>query len=1042
MSEEILKALMHLFGIISKQDDGVTSLQRNFVESFLKFQLASDKVADYLKLYEIHSGYDAEVVKQKETASAEPSTEPRKIRRTSVKDAVLILSICKQINETLTQKQKVVVVVRVLEMIKSDMQFTPQRMELVDTACMVFNISPEELKIIHSFCINENPYTLESDDLLIVDSEPVVVMDKEHGIKHIFSEGLSKEISILRVRGVDLYFVKYNGKSEIFLNGLLFNNKTIYLFAPGSTLRLPQGTFFYSDVVSRFLSDKIKIKLSFNVRELGLRDINISEKTGKLIALMGASGAGKTTLLNVLSGIEKPSKGEVVINGVNLHNDKDKLEGVVGYIAQDDLLIEELTVFQNLYYNTKLCFKNLSEKDIISLVAKTLNNLGLFEIRDIKVGSPLNKKISGGQRKRLNISLELIREPSILFVDEPTSGLSSRDSENVMDLLKELSLKGKLIFVVIHQPSSDIFKMFDKLILLDTGGYPIYYRNPIEAVIYFKHETHQINAEQGECPECGNVNPELLFNIIEARVVDDFGQFTQERKVKPPEWYQRFKKNFTVNFVRDEKTLPPKTFNIPSRIKQLIIFTKRDVLSKISNTQYLLINLLEAPLLAFILSFIIKYIDNPNSDIYLFRENENIPAYIFMCIIVALFIGLTVSAEEIFRDRKILKRESLLNLSRASYLFSKVLVLFTISAIQSLLFVIVGNSIVGFHGMYFEFWLMLFSVSCLANILGLNISASFNSAVTIYILIPLLIIPQMILGGAMFSFEKLNRKIGGGNSVPAIAEVMTSRWAYEALIVNQFKNNEYEKPLYDIERKESIANYKQSLYIPELKDITEEARRNFKNKNDSTSLILKKNLAILRNEIAKENEKVKQATYTELDNLTIEKFNEVVADKVMEHLTKLEGLYTEAFNAITEKKDQIIRSFSSDPKNEGLLKKAYDNYYNDNLADIVKRALEKNKIVRYKNELIQLIDPIYQEPHSGSLFSFKTPFYSPKKIMFGVKIETFTFNVIIIWVYTILLFVTLYFDVLGKLLNLVSKIQYNSKSRRSSKALKPKSPGI
>lgn len=1035
MSEEILKALMHLFGIISKQDEGVTSGQRNFVESFLKFQLASDKIPDYLKLYEDHAGYDAELVKQKEE-NKETSAEPKKFKRTSVKDAVLILSICKQINETLTQKQKVVVLVRVLEMIKSDMQFTPQRMELVDTVCMVFNISSDELKIIHSFCINENPYTLESDDLLIVDSEPIVVVDKEHGIKHIFSEGLSKEISILRVKSVDLYFVKYNGKSEIFLNGLLFNNKTIYLFAPGSTLRLPQGTVFYSDVVSRFLSDKIKIKLSFNARDIeykfpngkiGLRDINISEKTGKLIALMGASGAGKTTLLNVLSGIEKPSKGEVVINGINLHNDKDKLEGIIGYIAQDDLLIEELTVFQNLYYNAKLCFKNLNETELVGLVNKTLSNLGLYEIRDIKVGSPLNKKISGGQRKRLNISLELIREPSILFVDEPTSGLSSRDSENVMDLLKELSLKGKLIFVVIHQPSSDIFKMFDKLILLDTGGYPIYYRNPIEALVYFKKETHQINAEQGECPECGNVNPELLFNIIEARVVDDFGQFTQERKVKPTEWYNRFKKNFTINFVRDEKTIPPKTFNIPGVLKQLLIFIQRDVLSKISNTQYLLINLLEAPLLAFILSFIIKYIDNPNSDVYIFRENENIPAYIFMCIIVALFIGLTVSAEEIFRDRKILKRESLLNLSRSGYLLSKIIVLFSLSAVQSLLFVMVGNSIVGFGDMYFEYWLMLFSVSCMANMLGLNISASFNSAVTIYILIPLLIIPQMILGGAMFSFEKLNRKIGGGYSVPFIAELMTSRWAYEGLIVNQFVNNKYQKPLYDIERKESIANYKQSLYIPELKEITEESKRLLSINSDSAKNELNKNIILLKNEIEKENKKVAQIVYKNTGGLAIEHFNEATADSLINHFTKLEEYYTIAFNALSQKKDEMINAFCADEKNAQLFKLAYDNYFNDNLADIVKKTLEKNKIARYKNNIIQLIDPIYQEPPANGLFNFNSPFYAPKKIFFGEKIDTYFFNLIIIWLFTLLLYVTLYFDALSKLLNLGSKFSFLKK---------------
>ena len=293
--------------------------------------------------------------------------------------------------------------------------------------------------------------------------------------------------------------------------------------------------------------------------------------------------------------------------------------------------------------------------------------------------------ISGGQRKRLNIALELIREPSILFVDEPTSGLSSRDSENVMDLLRELTLKGKLIYVVIHQPSSDIYKMFDNMMILDTGGYMIYYGNPVEAVMYFKRIDAQINSDQGECPTCGNVNPELIFNIVEAKVVDEFGKYTPIRKISPTKWEEHFKENIRMKTVEDISVPPPVSLNIPSRLKQFLIYTIRDFRSKISNTQYIALNMLETPLLAFILSYVIRYIADPNSNVYIFRENENIPIYIFMALIVSLFVGLTVSAEEIFRDRKILKREAFLNLSRSSYLISKITILITISAIQSVL---------------------------------------------------------------------------------------------------------------------------------------------------------------------------------------------------------------------------------------------------------------------------------------------------------------------------------------------------------------------
>ena len=183
----------------------------------------------------------------------------------------------------------------------------------------------------------------------------------------------------------------------------------------------------------------------------------------------------------------------------------------------------------------------MSEEETVSKVDGVLKNLGLYEIRNIQVGTPLNKKISGGQRKRLNISLELIREPAIMFLDEPTSGLSSRDSENILDLLQELARKGKLLFIVIHQPSSEIFKMFDKLIILDTGGYLIYNGNPIDSIEYFKRKIEQANYNESECYVCGNVNPEQIFNIVETRVFTESGQPTDTRRISPADWSNHYK---------------------------------------------------------------------------------------------------------------------------------------------------------------------------------------------------------------------------------------------------------------------------------------------------------------------------------------------------------------------------------------------------------------------------------------------------------------------------------------------------------------------
>ena len=187
-----------------------------------------------------------------------------------------------------------------------------------------------------------------------------------------------------------------------------------------------------------------------------------------------------------------------------------------------------------------------------------------------------------------------------------------------------------------------------------------------------------------------------------------------------------------------------------------------------------------------------------------------------MSVVVALFFGLTMSAEEIFRDRKILKREKFLHLSRSSYLVSKVAVMFAISAIQTFLFILVGNGILDIPVGELRYWFILFSCSCFANMLGLNISASFNSAVTIYILIPLLVIPQLLLSGVVISFDKFNPNVGKPIGVPLVGEMMASRWAFEAFMVTQFKDNEFEKQFYDLDKTIAESEYKRVYYIPAL----------------------------------------------------------------------------------------------------------------------------------------------------------------------------------------------------------------------------------
>jgi ABC-type multidrug transport system ATPase subunit len=365
-------------------------------------------------------------------------------------------------------------------------------------------------------------------------------------------------------------------------------------------------------------------------------------------------------MLNVLHGKTRPTAGNLFINGYDLYDESDQLQGLIGFVPQDDMLIEELTVYQNLYFNARLCFGDYNEEQLNQTVDKVLVDLDLYEIKDLQVGDVLNKKVSGGQRKRLNIGLELMREPGILFVDEPTSGLSSFDSEKVMTLLKNQALAGKLVFTIIHQPSSDILKMFDRLWILDKGGYMIYDGDPVEALVYFKTETSQANAAESECPNCGNIETENILHIVEVKVIDNAGFPGKDRQVSPKDWYDRYRKKMMPSFsdAPDKAALPKSNFRVPVKSEQLKTFILRNIKRKLADRQYMMINLLEVPILALILGYLSKY--SINSD-YTFGGNKNYAVFLFMSIIVALFVGLTVSAEEIFRDRKILEREKFLN---------------------------------------------------------------------------------------------------------------------------------------------------------------------------------------------------------------------------------------------------------------------------------------------------------------------------------------------------------------------------------------------
>ena len=1016
MSERFLLKLIQLFSVASRFHLERKRVNR-IVRQFLEDQLSIQNPEKYLHQFEEYHDENLKAGTRKSNVLNED--------RFSVRESSRMVRLCSELNEELNLNQKINVLVVLISLLESDGEINPTELEFLHSVAEVFNMNLEDFHQIYHFCLRQHGLVPDQKNVLVLTADPELKI--RHG-KLQFCMDLPGYIAILRLDHAGTYHIKTGNRSSS-LNGVPMLEEDVYDFRAGDLVKGGSASpIFYSDVISRFLEGKQKNQIRFEVSNLsyrfsngrmGLHTLDFAENSGKMVGLMGASGAGKSTLLEVLNGNLKPSTGNIRINGLDLHAQKEQLEGLIGYVPQDDLLMEELTVFQNLFYAAKLSFAHKSKEELKELVLKTLQDLGLSHISRLKVGSPMQKIISGGERKRVNIGLELLRAPGILFLDEPTSGLSSRDSQSIIELLKDLSLQGKLIFVVIHQPSSDIFKMFDRLLIMDTGGYPIYYGNPIQAIVYFKGETNQLNKENPYCFECGHVNPEIIFDLIESRRVTEYGKYTRERRISPQEWYDLFRKNYRPEKM-EGNLLPMQAIRAANWLRQFKVFVKRDVLSKINNRQYLAINLAQAPLLGILLAHINRYYnqDKLTGGLYLFAENDNLPVFVFIAIIVCLFLGLTVSAEEIFRDRKILKREKFLNLSRSSYLLSKVLILFCLSAFQTLTFWWVSAWILQIHDYSWVQVVLLFSASAFANMLGLNISSAFNQAVTIYILIPILLIPQLVLGGIVIRFSKINPDLKGGSDVPVISEMMASRWAYEGMMISFFRDNRYNSPLFDAKFSKYSADNRYIYAFPVLDE-----KLSYASMYGSSGLFkhkqkIKADFEVLQNEFRLENALHPDVIFPNPGRLTPSCSPSVIQEAVA-YLNRLRSFYSDLSQRASEKEGMMIAKLEQQENGNNGLNLLRLASHNNEVERFVLNTQEEKRIIEIEGRLIQLATPVFRLPVGNRLIS-RAHFFAPYKYLFWTKVPTPVFNILMLWLMTGLMYVLLWFDGLKKMIDLLS----------------------
>ena len=963
MTDILLSSFLSLFALFGKKEQVDEAWAKTMLVSFLRHHFGIRNIDTYLGLYDdMRGAYELMDDEDLDTQG-------------------IVTSICSELHGKIRPSEAAMLLLRLMEFC----DYRPGHSdELFQTMAKTFQVSEATFKNFVDFVAGK-----ESRDVLV------------HHLPD--TDGTLK--TLLSPSGTLLF--TYTGKDKVMLNDVPVLSGSFQVWLQSSVLKGKNGApIYFSNILGAYKkargeSDEKQVAVEFCGRDInfrfpnsdnGMHDLSFTLHQGELLAIMGGSGTGKTTLLSLLNGSLTPQEGTITINGHSITEPEAK--ALIGFVPQDDLLIEELTVYQNLWFTAKLCFEGMSEAELDRRVMKTLKDLGLDAAKDLKVGSAINKYISGGQRKRLNIALELIREPAVLFLDEPTSGLSSADTEKVINLLKEQTFKGKLIIVNIHQPSSDVYKLFDRLWLLDKGGYPVFDGNPIDAITYFKEAANYADAETSACPTCGNVNPEIVLNIIDEKALNSSGEISDERKMTPQEWHELYLKNREKQPELTVSKVPHSDQKKPGALKQLGIFLHRNIRTKITNIQYLCITLLEAPLLALVCALLTRYAPPEG---YSVMDNKNLVSYFFMAIIVATFLGMSGSAEEIIKDRALLKREKFLQLSYTSYIGSKIIYMAIVCMIQTLLFILVGNFVMELQGLFGTWWLILFVTALLSSLVGLLLSQCLSSIVAIYISIPILLIPQILLCGLVVSFSDLTPKSTTGN-VPVIGDLIPSRWAYEALAVTSFTDNAYKAPFFELDKKKYENQYYNMGFLDELQSQLEtmkDEEKRGKEVNPSHMETIRMNLPELTD-------------YCGMDAYK----GDYSYESLRQYMKEAERILSKRSNETTLKADRLMAEMVREQGKDAVLELKRE-HYNLNLEDCVIGANQKRMLDVIDNHIVARTGIIYLTPKSKV---GRAPFYSSEKILGSWHIKTLWYNLGVLLVMSIVIAIFLFVDWPGRAL--------------------------
>ncbi|MBX3244850.1 MAG: FHA domain-containing protein [Acidobacteria bacterium] len=578
---------------------------------------------------------------------------------------------------------------------------------------------------------------------------------------------ISNRHAKLSLRGGEIFAEDLGSTNGTFVNGVRISRQAV---SPSDQIHI--GTFLLRcdasgqiavyDTRAKTRIDAVAVTQDIKSglgKKLRLLDsVSLSIKPNEFVGLLGPSGAGKSTLLEAMSGARPASAGNVLINNQDLYRHFDSLKQAIGYVPQDDIIHSELTVSKALGYVARLRLsRDVSAAEIKRMIDEVLDVTGLSERRDVPV-----KRLSGGQRKRVSVAVELITKPQAVFLDEPTTGLDPASEDNMMLLFKQLAESGRTVVMTTH--SMENIRLFDKIALLMNGKL-VYFGPPEEALEYFDakdfHEIYHKLERSGEAGTSGGTSESL------ADIRTKAAESLRQRYFSTPA-YKEYVQQPLKELGEMEKTGTRKKtrLGIFGSIRQFFTLSGRylNVLFKDKLTLFIL--LAQAPVIA-LMTFLVVGAEQPRDFVY------------FALALVAVWFGTSVSARELIRERPIYVRERMFNLGVIPYLLSKLFILGFIVFFQCfLLFVPLKlMDILGLMSMPGElfgapqFWAMILTAG-VGLALGLLISAWVKTSEMATSLVPIILIPQILFSGLAGVPQGVSR---------AVSMTMPSAWSFDTM---------------------------------------------------------------------------------------------------------------------------------------------------------------------------------------------------------------------------------------------------------------------